>query len=110
MTTNFARSVFCTAALILVFAITASAHHSFAGQFDPNASMEIEGELIEVRWANPHGLLKVRTVDKGKVVVWELETAGASQMVRSGVLREYLKIGDKVRAAGWPPITAKREM
>lgn len=31
--------------------------------------MEIEGELIEVRWANPHGHMKVRTVDKGKVVV-----------------------------------------
>jgi len=95
---------------MLIFAMTVSAHHSFAGQFDPNSSIEIEGELIEVRWANPHGLLKVRTVDKGTAVVWELETAGASQMVRSGVLREYLKVGDKVRAAGWPPVTAKREM
>jgi hypothetical protein len=66
--------------------------------------------LVEIRWANPHGLLKVRTVDKGKVVVWELETAGASQMVRSGVEREYLVVGDKVRVSGWPPITAKREM
>lgn len=95
---------------MFAFTIAASAHHSFAGQFDPNSSMEIQGELIEVRWANPHGLLKVKTVDKGKVVIWELETAGASQMVRSGVLREYLVIGDKVRAAGWPPITEKREM
>jgi len=95
---------------MLFFAMTASAHHSFAGQFDPNSTMQIEGELIEVRFSNPHGLLKVRTVDQGRVVVWELETAGASQMVRSGVLPEYLKVGDKVRAAGWPPITAKREM
>jgi hypothetical protein len=51
------------------------ANHSFAGQFDSNSSMEIEGELIEIRWASPHGRLKVRTVDKGKVVVWDLETA-----------------------------------
>src|SRR5215510_11564738 len=110
MNTEAGRIVFWTAALMLVFAVTASSHHSFAGQFDPNASMEIEGELIEVRFTNPHGLLKVRTVDRGKVVVWELETAGASQMVRSGVLREFLVIGDKVRVAGWPPITAKREI
>jgi hypothetical protein len=109
-TTRVPRSILFTTALTLAFTMIAWAHHSFAGQFDPNASMEIEGELIEVRWANPHGLLKVRTNDKGKVVVWELETAGASQMVRSGVLREYLKVGDKVRAAGWPPVTAKREM
>jgi hypothetical protein len=111
MTIKVSRSVTLAAALMLLLAITASAHHSFAGQFDPNSSMEIEGELIEIRWANPHAHLKVRTVDKtGKVVVWTLETAGASQMVRSGVLREHLKIGDKVRVAGWPPVTAAREI
>lgn len=95
---------------MLASAMTSSAHHSFAGQFDPNSSMEIEGELTEVRWANPHAYLKVRTIEKGQVVVWTLETAGASQMVRSGVLREYLKVGDKVRVAGWPPVTSAREM
>src|SRR5262245_28181368 len=110
MNTQVTRSVLWTTASMLLFAISASAHHSFAGQFDPNSSVEIEGELVEVRWANPHGLLKVRTTDKGKVVVWDLETAGPSQMVRSGVLREYLVVGDKVRVAGWPPITAAREI
>jgi hypothetical protein len=111
MKTQTKRIILWAPVLMLVFALTASAHHSFAGQFDPNASMEIEGELIEVKWSNPHGLLRVKTVDKaGKVVIWELETAGASQMVRSGVLKEYLKVGDKVKAAGWPPVTAKREM
>jgi hypothetical protein len=104
------RNALCAAALMLVFAMTASAHHSFAGQFDPNSSIEIEGELIEVRWTNPHAHLKVRTVEKGQAVVWTLETAGPSQMVRSGVLREYLIVGDKVRVAGWPPITAAREI
>jgi len=97
-------------ALLLMFSVEASAHHSFAGQFDNTKSMEITGELIEVRWANPHAHLKVRTFDQGKEVVWTLETAGASQMIRSGVLREYLKIGDKVRVAGWPPVTSAREM
>jgi hypothetical protein len=95
---------------MLVFAMIASAHHSFAGQFDNTKSMEIEGELIEIRWANPHAHLKVRTVDKGQSVVWTLETAGASQMVRSGVLREYLAVGQKIRVAGWPPVTSAREM
>ena len=107
MNTQVTRGVLRAAAMMLVVAMSASAHHSFAGQFDNTKSMEIEGELIEVRWANPHAYLKVRTADK---VVWSLETAGASQMVRSGVLREYLKIGDKVRVAGWPPITSAREI
>jgi hypothetical protein len=97
------RIAFSAAALTMVLSVIASAHHSFAGQFDNTKSMEIAGELIEVRWANPHAHLKVRVVDQGKTTIWDLETAGASQMVRSGVLREYLKVGDKVRAAGWPP-------
>jgi hypothetical protein len=110
MNTQLARIIFCASVLILFSSMAASAHHSFAGQFDPNQSMEIQGELIEVRFTNPHGLLKVRTMEKGKPVVWDLETAGSSQMVRSGVLREYLVIGDKVRVAGWPPINGKKEI
>lgn len=110
MNVEVVRNALRVVALMSAFAMTASAHHSFAGQFDPNSSMEIEGELIEVRWANPHAHLKVRTVDQGKVVVWTLETAGASQMARSGVMKEYLVVGQKVRAAGWPPVTAAREM
>ena len=31
-------------------------------------------------------------------------------MERSGVQRAYLKVGDKVRVAGWPPITSAREI
>src|SRR5262245_60017872 len=110
MNTLVARIILSAAALILVMTMTASAHHSFAGQFDPNKSMEIEGELIEVRWANPHAHLRVRTMENGKPVVWTLETAGASQMVRSGVEREFLKTGMKVRAAGWPPVSSNKEM
>jgi hypothetical protein len=110
MNTKTARNVFFAVAFMLAFTNAASAHHSFAGQFDPNKSMEIEGELIEVRWANPHAHLRVRTMENGKPVVWTLETAGASQMVRSGVEREYLKTGMKVRAAGWPPVTSRKEM
>src|SRR5262245_9187459 len=99
MNTKATRNVLCAALLMLILTMTASAHHSFAGQFDPNSSIEIQGELIEVHWTNPHAHLKVRTVDKGQVVVWDLETAGPSQMVRSGVQREYLVVGDKVRVA-----------
>jgi hypothetical protein len=110
MNTRVIRIATCAAVLMLAVGTTASAHHSFAGQFDNTKSMEIEGELLEIRWANPHAHLKVRVMENGKAVVWTLETAGASQMVRSGVLREFLTVGQKVRAAGWPPVTAAKEM
>jgi hypothetical protein len=95
---------------MVAVATTVSAHHSFAGQFDNTKSMEIEGELLEVRWSNPHAHMKVRVMTNGKAVDWTLETAGASQMVRSGVVKEFLVVGQKVRVAGWPPVTSAREM
>ena len=52
--------------LAALFSPTLIAHHSFAGRFDSNASMTIEGELIEIRWLNPHAFLKVRTTEIGK--------------------------------------------
>lgn len=110
MKTLVNRTIFGAAFLMLLFSISAAAHHSFAGRFDSAASMEIEGELVEVKWANPHAYMKVKTVDKGKTVVWTLETAGASQMVRSGVQKEFLIVGSKVKVAGWPPLTAAREI
>lgn len=96
--------------MTLAVGAASGAHHSFAGQFDPEGSMEIEGELVEIRWRNPHASFVVRTVANGETVDWELETAGASQMVRSGVQRDMLRIGDRVRVAGWPPVTDAREM
>jgi Family of unknown function (DUF6152) len=95
---------------IMISPVAARAHHSFAGQFDPNGSMELEGELIEIRWVNPHAYLTLRTIENGVEVDWKLETAGASQMVRSGVLPEYFSIGDHVRVAGWPPVTDAKEI
>ena len=50
------KSVARTAALLgisLLIAAPAIAHHSFA-KFDRQRSIELEGELAEVRWQNPH--------------------------------------------------------
>jgi hypothetical protein len=110
MNARFSRRAVGASFLSLVLPLMSHAHHSFAGQFDPNGSMELEGELVEIRWVNPHAYMTLRTVVDGDVVDWKLETAGASQMTRSGVLREYLSIGDRVRVAGWPPVTEAREM
>ena len=82
-------------------------HHSFAGQFDPSMTMELEGDIVRIQWINPHAYLTVETDDG---VAWELETAGAIQLSRSGVDREFFNVGDRVRAAGWPPVTQAREM
>ena len=44
-----------------LFAIAASAHHSFAA-FDLSKTTQIEGVLTEVRLVNPHSFLEVEVV------------------------------------------------
>ena len=91
--------------------LTSFSHHSVFGRFDQDASMEIEGLVTEVRWRNPHVYVFVEVTDQNdERVTWELETNTASRLQRSGIQAESIKVGDHVKVAGWPPITALKEI
>jgi hypothetical protein len=97
--------------MLAALPLAASAHHSFLARFDRQAIAELEGELIEKRWRNPHGTFVLRTTDaEGTVTDWEIETSSVSLMQRLGVRSEMLEVGDTIRIAGYPPVGAKREM
>ncbi len=91
--------------------LTSFSHHSVFGRFDQDSSMEIEGRVTEVYWRNPHVYVFVEVTDQNdERVIWELETNTASRLLRSGIQSDSIKVGDHVRAAGWPPVTAAKEI
>jgi hypothetical protein len=77
----------------------AAAHHSFAAFYNVNETIEIEGEISDIAWRNPHTLFSVRT-SGGRVV--EVESNSVSVLERMGVNADLLAIGDRVRVAGQP--------
>jgi hypothetical protein len=80
-----------------LFAIAASAHHSFAA-FDLSKTTQIEGVLTEVRLVNPHSFLEVEVVGgDGKPVRWGIEGLSPRQLFDKGLKRSALKAGDKVK-------------
>ena len=86
-------------------------HHSAVGRFDPLASMQIEGEITRVHWRNPHAQITLDvTEEDGTTTKWLLEAGVPNQLRRFGLERSTLKVGDRVKVAGWPPVTPKREM
>jgi hypothetical protein len=95
-----------TRAIFLMLSAAAStavwAHHS-GSEYDDARTVEIEGTLLEVRWQNPHIRLSVRSAsDAGsKPMIWDIEGSSLSVMSRANVTRDGLKVGDKVRMAGW---------
>jgi hypothetical protein len=93
-----------TAAILsLSVAGLASAHHSTA-EFDRSALRELEGELTEVRWRNPHVVLKLRAAGTGSETQdWELTGLALSLAEGAGLTGDVFSaaIGQQVKVAGW---------
>lgn len=105
------RSPALLAAAVLVLPAAALAHHSFFGRFDTGGVMFLEGEVTRVQWRNPHAhiFLKV-TAEDGSVVEWDMESGSPTLMFRAGIPDDAIQAGMKVRVAGYPPLTDRKEM
>ena len=83
-------------AVMLIGAVAAYAHHSFAATYQIEKKIMIEGKVIQMMMRNPHSFIHIEVMDEsGKPVTWSIEGGGATQM-RNGQ-GEPLKVGDKVQ-------------
>ena len=90
-------------ALSLLFAVPASAHHSFA-MFDHAKTVALPGTVKEFEWVNPHTWLHVVANDAaGKPITWSFEMGGPGQNVTVGWKPDSVKAGDKV-TVGYHPL------
>ena len=95
------RTALLAAALAVVGAHSANAHHSFAAEFDANSPLELTGTVTKVAWANPHTFFYIDvTTAKGDVENWALEMGSPNGLVRRGWTRDSMKIGDVVTVMG----------
>ena len=86
------------------------AHHTYA-EYDQQKTVEIEGTLVKAAWQNPHLSLKVQVPGKGsQVVTWNIEGSSVNGLHRIDARLDDFKVGDKVKAAGWPSKRAPDRM
>ena len=73
-------------------------HHSFAEYYIEEDTIEVEGEIREVQYKNPHSWIYVQAQDPfGRQKVYSAEWASVSRLERDGVTKRTLREGDWVR-------------
>lgn len=82
-------------------AFQATAHHSFAAEFDGNSPVNVTGTVVKVDWTNPHTYfyLEVETED-GDYEEWAFEMGSPNGLMRRGWTRDTLEIGTEVYVVG----------
>jgi hypothetical protein len=87
---------------LMISAVPAFGHHSFAAEFDETKPLTVNGVISKVEWQNPHVYFYVDAKDsKGNVVTWGFESSGTALMHHTGWQRDSLKVGDRVTVQGY---------
>ena len=94
-----------------VLCLNAYAHHGFAGRYDEENPITLEGTVVELQLSNPHAMLifSVRG-DDGRVVRWNGLLGTATSLVGDGWTRDTLKPGDRIRILGAPAVRGAPDM
>lgn len=96
---RFLASLFAAA----VWAAPASAHHSFAVNFNTSGSAELRGVLTDIRIRNPHSLLEMDIrADSGETERWVVETHAVPLLARVGFTQDTFSEGEEIIVRGWP--------
>ena len=79
------------------------AHHSFDAEFDRKKPVKVSGIVRKVEWQNPHIWFYVEGKDEytGKTAVWGFSAGAPATLVRRGIPKDRLKVGDSVRVDGF---------
>ena len=73
------------------------AHHGAQVQYDASTPVEIKGTVKTIEWQHPHaGFTLVVKDPDGKVVTWEFELAGPTNLLRRNWTKNSLRAGDRV--------------
>lgn len=98
-------AVFFTMAAALICFSFSLLHHGWSS-YDQKKVLNLEGEILEYSYDNPHGMLKFKADDK----TWTVVLAPPSRMQSRGLEESMLSKGVKATVVGYPHLKIEDEM
>ena len=91
-------------AVVLGSAINGIAHHSTSYYSKEQKDfVTITGKVVRWEFRSPHSQLYLEAQDKdGKLVTWRFESTPSAWLLREGVKKDSLAVGDIVTVEGFP--------
>ena len=95
----------------LALPIASNAHHAVAGNYDTSRVVEVEGEVTDILWRNPHVQISMRVIDENGVPQdWDMATTSLSNLRRWQIDPSFIQVGETIRVAGNPARDGSREI
>jgi hypothetical protein len=96
-------------ALLAPYAL--SAHHSVVAEYDVDKPVSIKGTIKRVEWQNPHIWYYIDVkADNGTVAEWGVSGGAPGQLMRRGIYKDVLKIGELVSVEGFQARDGSKNM
>ena len=91
------------AAGVLLGAVPAGAHHSFAAHYFEDQTVSIEGEVVGFEYSSPHAWVHVVAPDsRGQMRRFGAEWSNPNRLRQQGITQTTLRAGDRVVITGSP--------
>ncbi len=88
--------------IMMTLGASLGAHHSWNTVFSEDKPLVLKGTLAKVELVNPHGWIWIDVTNPdGTVTKWGVEGGPPNGLIRNGITKDSLKIGQELTVRGY---------